>query len=62
MQLVKGTGDSIKKQQYLKQREKAALKDKQNEEAKKVMDGELERRKVELASKAEVSKRDEVRE
>ncbi len=62
MQLVKGTADSIKKEQYLKQKEKLALKEKQIEEAKKLVDQELERRRAELAAKASVSKLGEIKE
>ena len=62
MQLVKGTADSIKKEQYLKQREKLAMKEKQIEEAKKLVDLELERRRAELSAKAAVNKMGEVKE
>ena len=51
MQLVKGQADTLKKQQYLKLREKITAKEKQIEEAKSLVDSQIERRRIELAEK-----------
>ena len=51
MQVVKGTADTLKKQQYLKLKAKVIAKDKQIEEAQLQVDHQIERRKQELALK-----------
>ena len=51
MQVVKGTADTLKKQQYLKMKAKVIEKDKLIDEAKQQVDQQIERKKQELAQK-----------